>query len=135
MPAAKYSLSGSRLKFANGKTAIDFSGTVAASLGRGVDVDFERKSRYTNNPAATTASAIVTATIFRPVRRAIDLFGSISDSSLIPSGVISKAHEKISATGKPKMMTMINTFIAHDGASKAGKKIDAAWIRSQATTM
>jgi len=40
------------------------------------------------------------------VRRATDLLGSMSDSSLIPSGVISKAQEKISATGKPKMMTM-----------------------------
>ncbi len=69
---------------------------------------------------------MVTATIFRPVRRAIDLFGSISDSSLIPSDVISNAQEKISATGKPKMMTRINIFITHGGASKAGKKIDAA---------
>src|SRR6266487_7021202 len=47
-----------------------------------------------NRPAATTASAIVTATIFRPVRRAIDLVGSISDSSLMPSGVISNAPRK-----------------------------------------
>jgi hypothetical protein len=66
------------------------------------------------------------ATIFRPARRLIDLLGSISDSSLIPSGVISNAHEKTSATGKPKIMTMINIFITHSGASKAGKKIDAA---------
>jgi hypothetical protein len=45
---------------------------------------------------------------------------------LIPLGVISNAHGKISATGKPKMRTMINTFITHGGASKAGKKIDDA---------
>ena len=77
-------------------------------------------------PAATTANATVAATIFLPVRRLTDLLGSISDSSLIPSGVISNAHDKISATGKPRMMTMMNVFIAHDGASKAGKKIDAA---------
>jgi hypothetical protein len=62
------------------------------------------------------------ATIFRPVRRAIDLLGSISDSSLIPSGVISNAHENISATGKPKMMTMIKIFITHGGVSKSRKK-------------
>ena len=69
---------------------------------------------------------MVTATIFRPVRRLMDLLGSISDSSLIPSGVISKAQEKINATGKPKMMTIINIFITQGGVSKAGKKIDAA---------
>jgi hypothetical protein len=40
--------------------------------------------------------------------------------------VISNAQEKISATGKPKMMTIMNIFITHDGASKAGRKIDAA---------
>src|SRR5207245_4646524 len=102
--------------------------------GRRVTIDFERTNAYTNKPAATTASAIVIATIFRPVRRLIDLLGSISDSSLIPSGVISNAHEKISATGKPKMMTIINILITHAGASKAGKKIDAAWINSQAIT-
>jgi hypothetical protein len=30
------------------------------------------------------------------------------------------------ATGMPKMVTMINIFITHGGAPKAGKKIDAA---------
>jgi len=39
--------------------------------------------------------------------------------------VISKAHEKISAAGKPNMMAMMNIFISHGDASKAGKKIDA----------
>ena len=70
---------------------------------------------------------MVTATIFRPVRRAIDLFGSISDSSLIPSDVISNAQEKISATGKTEEdeenQHLHHPVLAH---SNVGKKIDAA---------
>src|SRR6266576_3391901 len=79
-------------------------------------------------------SSFLSALMFTNGSTLIDLLGSTSDSSLIPSGVISNAHEKISATGKPKMMTMINIFITQNGASKAGKKIDAAWINSHATT-
>jgi hypothetical protein len=39
--------------------------------------------------------------ILRPVGCVIDSLGAISDSSLIPSGVISNAQERTSATGKP----------------------------------
>src|SRR5690242_21073295 len=63
-----------------------------------------------------TARTVVTATIFRPVRRAIDLFGSISDSSLIPSGVISKAQENASAIGNPTTRIRMTICIAHCGA-------------------
>ena len=57
-------------------------------------------------PVAMMASAAVIPMSFRPVRRLIDLLGSTSDSSLIPSGVISNAQEKTSASGNPS--TTIN---------------------------
>ena len=77
-------------------------------------------------PAAMTASTTVMPTIFRPVCGVIDWSGATSDSRLIPSGVISKAHEKTSATGKPRMIIVTKTFITQAGASKVGKRIDAA---------
>ena len=105
---------------------MDLLGTVAVSLCRVAVVDLGLTIRYTNRPDATTASAIVTATIFRPVPRAIDLLGSISDSSLIPSGVISNAQENASAIGNPTTRIRMATCIAHCGALNAGRKIDAA---------
>ena len=87
-----------------------------------------------NNAAAITASTAVRLTILRPVRVVLDLPGSISDSRLIPSGVISKAQEKTSATGKQRTITITKTFMTQAGASKVGNKIEAAWISSHATT-
>ena len=52
----------------------------------------------TNKAAAIAANTTVIATSFRPVLCVIDLLRSSSDSRLIPSGVISNAHEKIKAT-------------------------------------
>src|ERR1044072_8233363 len=77
-------------------------------------------------PAARTASTMVIPIIFRPVRRVIDWSGAISDSSLIPSGVISKGHETTSAMGKPRRMTRIKIFITRGGARKGDKKLEAA---------
>src|SRR4029077_17351198 len=85
-------------------------------------------------PAANTASIMVIPTIFRPVRRVIDWLGAISDSSLIPSDVSSKAHDRMRTAGKPGMMTTMRNFITQEGESKAGRKIDAAWRSSHATT-
>src|SRR4051812_5817362 len=96
--------------------------------------DRDRKSWNTSKAAATAARATVIPTIFRPVRGAIDLLSSTSDSRLIPSGVISNAQDKTSAAGNPRIRTTTNTFIVHAGASKVGKRIDAAWISSQAIT-
>src|ERR1051326_5382833 len=100
MPSEKYSLPLSSLRLANASTATDLF-IIGARVVEGVVV-LVRNRLKASRPAATTASAIVTATIFLPVRRLIDSLGSISDSSLIPSGVISNAQEKIRATGKPR---------------------------------
>ena len=91
-------------------------------------------SHYSANNIAITASTTVIATILRPVRRVIDLSGCTSDSRTIPSGVISNAHEKISAAGKPSAIRATKTFITHGGASNVGNKIDAACTTSQLTT-
>jgi hypothetical protein len=53
----------------------------------------------------------------------MDLLGSISDSRLIPSGVISKAHERIRAAGNPRTIAATNTFMGYGGASKVGTKL------------
>src|SRR5450432_2226264 len=131
MPSAKYAFSLSLLKFSNGRTAMDFSGIVAATgTGSGkataAVTDLERTNWNSINPVATTASTTVTPTIFRPVLFVTDLFVGTSDSNLIPSGVISKAQDKASTIGNPRTKKIINTFITQGGASKAGRKIDAA---------
>src|SRR5262245_43494208 len=94
-----------------------------------------RRNWKVNKPAAMVAIAIVSPTILRPVFLVIDFFGSISDSSLMPSGVNSNAHDKTRATGKHSTSSATRTFIAHGGASKVGKSIEAAWMSSQETTM
>ena len=61
--------------------------------------------------------------------------GETSAVRFIPSGVISKAHEIIRATTKPSARNTVNAFITQLGASNVGNKIDAAWIKSQETTV
>ena len=70
---------------------------------------------------------------FRPAFGAFDSRGVTSSARLIPSGVRSNAHARISATGNPRMTAVTNTFITHVGASKVGNRIEAAWINSHAT--
>ena len=53
------------------------------------DVDLVRTNCKMNRLAAIAATTEVNAMSFRPVLRVTDLVRSISDSSLIPSGVIS----------------------------------------------
>jgi putative oxidoreductase len=40
---------------------------------------------------------------------------------------------KWAATGKPRIIAVTNTFITQAGASKLGKRMEGAWINSQAT--
>src|SRR5207302_11291910 len=85
------------------------------------DVDLARINCKTSRAAAIAAATAVKARILRPVECVIDVAGSISDSRLIPSGVISKAHEKISATGKPRISKSTTSRPAQLGISKIGK--------------
>ena len=64
----------------------------------------------------TVASTTVIATNFRPVRRAIASSGATSSTRLIPSGVSSNAHARISAMGKPSSTAMMKIFMTHGGA-------------------
>src|SRR5437764_14818165 len=80
------------------------------------------------------ATTIVTPIILRPVDLVIDLLGETPGSRLIPSGVISKAQDRISATGKPRMSSKTTSRTLQWGISKNGKTWVAIWIRSQATT-
>ena len=50
------------------------------------------------------------------------------------SGVISNAHDKISATGKPRIKSSTTRRTAQFGISKKGKTCVAIWMRSQPTT-
>jgi len=68
------------------------------------------------------------------VRGVIDSLGPTSSARLIPSGVNSNAHARTSAIGKPSATTATTTFITQAGASNVGKRIDAAWMSSQAIT-
>ena len=47
---------------------------------------------------------------------------------------MSKIHERIVERMKPSARSTMIAFIMHGGASKVGRKIDAAWISSQETT-
>src|SRR4029077_6864981 len=122
-PSEKYSLAGSPLVLTSGNTTTPL-GDVQKFASRGelaLGPDLERKSWKVNNPAASNAATIVRPTILRPVGRATDWPGSTSDSRLIPSGVSSKAQDKIKATGKPKMSSKTTSRTAQFGISKNGK--------------
>ena len=71
---------------------------------------------------------------FRPVPRLIDCEGGTSSVRLSPSGVHSKIHATIMATGKPSRSEITTNRTAQFGMSKNGKTCVAIWIKSQATT-
>src|SRR6266850_1019971 len=71
---------------------------------------------------------------FLPALGAIACVCGTSSERLSPSGVRSNAQARISATGKPRITAVTNTFITHEGASNVGNRMEVAWIRSQATT-
>src|SRR4029453_4629685 len=139
MPPARYALSGSRLRLSNGSTARLLAGISAAGLEAVVDEtlatvgDFERKNWNASRPEAMIPATIVRPTIFLPVCFLLDPRDLISDSRLIPSGVISKAHDRISATGKPKISSKTTSRIAQFGISKNGKTWVAIWISNHET--
>src|SRR4029077_6624944 len=112
-----------------GSTAMDLAGIGgvmavkdgAAIVGKtALAAGFERKNWKASKPAATTASATVTPTSLRPALRGMESLGKTSSARLIPSGVISNAHERMSAAGKPETITTTKTFITQGGASKVG---------------
>ena len=123
-----------RSDFRTASTAIDFPAIADGAAAAGAEAvesgvlfeNFGRRNWNASKPAAITASATVIPTSFRPVLRLIGSLGRTSSARLIPSGVSSKAQARMSATGKPRMMTETNTFITQPGASKVGNKIEAA---------
>ena len=71
---------------------------------------------------------------FRPGVWRIDSEAGTSLVRLRPSGVHSKIHATIIASGKPSRSTTMTNRTAQFGMSKNGKTWVAIWIRSQATT-
>lgn len=71
---------------------------------------------------------------FRPAWRWSDGVGGISSVRLSPSGVHSKIHATIMATGKPSRSEITTHRTAQVGMPKKGKTPVVIWIRSQATT-
>src|SRR5439155_26970804 len=69
----------------------------------------------------------------RPAFGILDFCVVTSSARLIPSGVSSNAHARISATGNPRITAVTNTFITHGGASNVGKRMEPAWINNHAT--
>ncbi len=72
--------------------------------------DDERSSANKDNANAPTEN--------KKTARAIDLLGSTSDSRLIPSGVISNAHEEIRLIGKPMIKKSTTSRTAQFGVPK-----------------
>jgi hypothetical protein len=60
--------------------------------------------------------------------------GETSPVRFNPSGVASNAQETNTARIKPSASKTVKAFITHEGASKVGRRIDAACIRSQEMT-
>ena len=50
-----------------------------------------------------------------------------------PSGVISKAHARTTATGKPRMAAMTTARSVQPGSRSTGKVATLTWMMSQAT--
>src|SRR6266566_3744613 len=136
MPCAKNAFSLSELRFSNGNTATDLSSVAvgAVCFGDSILGDLRVRTNWNaSSAAASTAAVTITAVHLLPGFRVFDSLGVTSSERRSPSGVSSNAHARIRATGKPRITAVTNTFITHGGASKVGKRIEAAWISSHAT--
>src|SRR5439155_16922387 len=107
-PSEKYSSFGSPLSFNNGRTAIDLLLTLAA------DVDLDPRNNWkTRRAAAMTARPMMNPANFFLLQYSMDRTSSaeMSDVRFIPSGVISNAHEIMTARMKPSERKTVNAFI------------------------
>src|SRR2546421_2775215 len=134
MPTDKYSVSVLLVALSNDRTAIDLSVFGAAVIGG--EAGLVRKRLKASNPAAITATATMNVANFR--RLQVGSFaatsGGTSSVRFRPSGVASNAHEIITEITNPKARKTTKAFITQVGASKVGRRIDAACTSSHATT-
>ena len=138
MPSEKNSCSASELMLTNGSTAMDFSSssttdtssTATASAGSGPLLSRSTSSKVT----ATTSVAMIMKFSLRPVSLTTDWERSTSDSLLSPSGVISKAHEKINAGTSPIARMTKMSLGDHSGNSRMGTTTSTICSNTQEAT-
>ncbi len=75
---------------------------------------------------------MISALSLRPVSCVTDWLRSTSFSFFRPSGVISNAQAKNSATGSPNVRSNNTVLITQTGASKLSSASSATWAISQA---
>src|SRR5215831_15458039 len=81
-----------------------------------------------------TAMPMINLANLRRLQYGMISSGERSSVRFKPSGVISYAQEINSATAKPSPSNTTNAVMIQSGASSIGKKNDALWISSHATT-
>ena len=67
----------------------------------------------------------------RPVFRVVDTSGRTSSLRFSPCGVSSKAQANTSASGSPRITSVVTTFSIHAGAPNIGKSTEATWMATQ----
>ena len=89
-------------------------------------------SRYISTTTATASTTIMLRSSFLPVTWVMDWLRSTFFSSLMPSGVFSKAQANTSASGKPTTSSSSTVFITQSGVPKLSSARSATWATSQA---
>src|SRR6266576_2686739 len=133
MPSEKYSLPLSSLRLENASTATDLLVIGAPIVGGRAD-GLVRKRLKASRPAAITAIATMNVANFRGLQVGRTASAGMFSVRLRPSGVASNAQEIVTEMTNPKARKTTKAFITQAGASNVGNRIDAAWIKSQATT-
>ena len=86
------------------------------------------------NATAITSTPMIMKLILRPVAAVIDCSAGTSAVRTTPSGVSSKAHAKISASGSPRMRNAASSVDVQSGRRSAGNMTSPTCISSQPTT-
>jgi hypothetical protein len=140
-PSVKYALSGSRLRFSNGSTAIDFALMIDFdSLGMALDTSAASRLGVSTNlsnakyPTAKSSTTMIMRSIRRPVCGVIDCSGATSSSRFRPCGVSSKTQLKITAGTNPIANKTTTVRGSHSGAPNIGSTVPATCTTSHAPT-
>ena len=142
IPSEKNSCSGSLLRLTNGSTAIELRVPSAAGFAGSTDAPVasdeaaDGASSHTNlsrakSPRATASTPMIRKFSSRPVFRVVDTSGCTSSLRFSPCGVSSKAQANTSASGSPRITSVVTTFSIHAGAPNIGKSTEATWTATQ----
>ena len=145
MPSEKYSFCASSLMLTKGRTATEVRGSSGTGSGSGT---------ITGDSSFTEAGADISSVAESGPESRLPMYRSISSTAttatsaamimrsslralvcLMPSGVISKAQAKNTASGKPMIRRNATAVGNHSGKRRAGENVSVTCMISHPTTV